>query len=494
VIAGVAAILVAAPAAASSSDYPATMLRAPVDGPIGRGFEAPQVDWGPGHRGLDYVVPAGTAVAAAADGIVSWAGPVAGVMAVTIDHGGGLESTYSDLAEIYVVGGQPIDSGTWLGRTSLAHAGGGPGLHFGVKLDGRYVDPRGFLAPLDIADGLHLVPLVAWPPGPDRVPSWLLPAIDRAGTADRACGAVQPMASSPPPPSDNVAVAIAGIGSKTKDGISADMYEAGPELLGYAPDRVYRFSYAGIDGDDLHIPYPREATFGDLHVAAGRLEELLFAIGKRHPGSHVDLIAHSQGGIVARIYLQTAAESGRTGLPQVDHLVTFATPHKGAPGAESIAGLDRATLTGSKVLDAVSWLTRHGIALPDPRSLAAQQLSGDSSLVRWLQTEDLPSGTRALALAIPDDVVVPVDRALYETETSAVVPPALGWAHGQIVSSPVARALAYSFLRDAAPACPGGWGEWGRMAGAGISWLEGRIPSIYRQVEAGLLGLLGVLM
>ena len=48
-------------------------------------------------------------------------------------------------------------------------------------------------------------------------------------------------------------IAVAGIGSHTAGGLSADMYEHGPEWLGYPADRVYRFSYRGIDGPESRL-------------------------------------------------------------------------------------------------------------------------------------------------------------------------------------------------------------------------------------------------
>lgn len=77
----------------------------PVDGVIGRRFEPPGTTWGPGHRGIDYVVAAGTAVRAIGPGTVSFAGRVANTQAVTIVHANGFVSTYSDLSEVLVGAG-----------------------------------------------------------------------------------------------------------------------------------------------------------------------------------------------------------------------------------------------------------------------------------------------------------------------------------------------------------------------------------------------------
>jgi murein DD-endopeptidase MepM/ murein hydrolase activator NlpD len=84
----------AASSLASAGAWPSAWLIPPVDAPISARFEAPSSDYGPGHRGIDYAAPTGTKVRAAGGGRVTFAGAVAGVDAVTIDHGGGLPRPY----------------------------------------------------------------------------------------------------------------------------------------------------------------------------------------------------------------------------------------------------------------------------------------------------------------------------------------------------------------------------------------------------------------
>ena len=68
----------AAPAAAESG----IRLIPPVDAPVAAGFDAPESDFGPGHRGIDYDLVAGTPVRAAGEGTVTFAAEVAGLRAV----------------------------------------------------------------------------------------------------------------------------------------------------------------------------------------------------------------------------------------------------------------------------------------------------------------------------------------------------------------------------------------------------------------------------
>ncbi|MDQ3981408.1 MAG: hypothetical protein M3271_01860, partial [Actinomycetota bacterium] len=67
---------------------------------------------------------------------------------------------------------------------------------------------------------------------------------------------------------------------------------------------------------------------------------------------------------------------------------------------------------------------------------------------------------------------VPAHRARLAHEESLTLPPAGGSAHSRIVESDRAASVAYDFLRDAAPSCPGGWDTWGPRAGRVIEWVE----------------------
>ena len=61
---------------------------------VERAFDKPAENWLPGHRGVDLGGSAGQSVLAAGDGIVVFAGVVAGKPTVSIDHSGGLRTTY----------------------------------------------------------------------------------------------------------------------------------------------------------------------------------------------------------------------------------------------------------------------------------------------------------------------------------------------------------------------------------------------------------------
>jgi murein DD-endopeptidase MepM/ murein hydrolase activator NlpD len=134
----------------------------PLAGPVIRAFDPPDSPYGSGHRGIDIAAPVGTAVIAPADGIVSFAGPVGGRLFLTIDHGAGLESTYSWVSALRVRKGDRVTEGMPIADSGWGHPGSlVPHLHFGVRLDDVYVDPLLYLGPLSVSGFIRLAPLVA---------------------------------------------------------------------------------------------------------------------------------------------------------------------------------------------------------------------------------------------------------------------------------------------------------------------------------------------
>lgn len=135
---------------------------APVQAEVFRGFEPPSNRFGPGHRGIDFGSSAGTAVGASGAGTVSFAGPVGTDLFVTIEHSGGIATTYSFLSRVDVSQGDLVAQGQVIGASGGGHPGGPAGLHFGAKLNGDYIDPRLLLADFDdISDLLQLQPAIA---------------------------------------------------------------------------------------------------------------------------------------------------------------------------------------------------------------------------------------------------------------------------------------------------------------------------------------------
>ena len=456
----------------------------PVEAAIARSFEDPRIEWGAGHRGIDYVTLPGTRVRAAGAGTVRFAGSIGSVRAVTIDHGDGLETTYSDLDVTWVATGGLVEEGSWVGLSGSAHEPRPGGLHFAVKLNGRYVDPELYLGPVDVSRAIHLVPTTN--ELPDYATEAFLTAFDHYPSRRRRCGPTPgSLPEVPPAPNDNIAVAIAGLGSGTVAGASAAMYEHGPENLGYRD--VFRYSYRGAHGRNLHRPYASIDTFVDIRRSARGLARLLRRIARRHPDRSVDLIAHSMGGVVARTYLASTVASYDARQPRVEHLVTFSSPHTGAPLAGAARRL-QFTWTGGWINDRLSGWARAGGPVPDPRSDAVAQLAPGSDLIQHLAGEDVAFGTRVLNLGAFNDAVVPADRSVMPAEVGRLVGFSGVNAHEGILTSKPALALAHAWLRDADPSCPGGWDEWGRRYGRYLSFWESKAPWLYGQLEEKVAG------
>jgi Peptidase family M23 len=465
-------------------------LSPPVDAPIERHFEPPATAFGPGHRGIDYAVASGKVVRAAGAGTVSFAGSVAGGLVVSIDHGAGLTTTYSILSRVDVAAGDEVTEGQFIGITGRAHPGGFDDLHFGVKVDGEYVDPVLYLGAVDVSGAIHLAPLTE--SLMDELPHELTAAHEGAGASVRACRDPAGLPVAPPPPNDNVAVAVAGLGSQTRGSTNAFIYERanGPWALGYPESRVYRFSYEGLDTESLHEPYRREATYRALDRSARSFKELLIAVGRRHPGVGVDVFAHSQGGLVARVAVAKLIGSYDPRVPQIEHVVTYGTPHQGTPLAQTAADLEQRTLFGRKLLDALSRWSADGGPIPDPRAASLRDMEPDSELVAGLDREDVSFGTRVLALAMPHDAIVPASNASVGGEEFRVLRPSTANGHNAVVSSEEGRALAYAFVRDAASSCRGAWDKWGPVMGRAIGAVQKSLRNVWSEVES--LGVSGV--
>lgn len=108
-----------------------------------RAFDLPEHNWLPGHRGVDLEADPGQTVSAAADGIVVFAGQVAGKPVVSVEHSGGLRTTYEPV-EASVTAGRRVGRGDPLGQVVAGHESCPTAacLHWGLRRDrDDYLDP-----------------------------------------------------------------------------------------------------------------------------------------------------------------------------------------------------------------------------------------------------------------------------------------------------------------------------------------------------------------
>lgn len=96
------------------------------------------------HLGVDFAAPIGTPVRAIATGRVEYAGWKGGSgRFIKIDHGSGLESSYSHLHSIVsdVRNGSRVQVGQVIGYVGASGLATGPHLHFALYREGVYVNP-----------------------------------------------------------------------------------------------------------------------------------------------------------------------------------------------------------------------------------------------------------------------------------------------------------------------------------------------------------------
>ncbi len=479
----------------------------PVTGPVVRGFDAPASRYGAGHRGVDFDVAAGAPVRSAGDGIVSFAGSVAGGLHVVVAHPGDLRTSYSYLATVAVRRGDPVARGDLLGTAGGPSGPHPPGFHLGLRHGDEYLDPMLLFRPTDLSRIVHLAPIRN--AGSERVGSWAVEALgvrngldlgDRSvagllperfgasggndlgpgGVADAVGGWLRDAADSgaelarglpgaadvetaanrlvaaarsrldctaAPPEADgtggsgHLLMAVGGINSST-DRDTGTTFGLPPDALGYHADEIAWYSYA-VDGG----AYDAADTHGRIGRAADQLADQLRALHAREPGREIDLVAHSQGGVVVDEFLQHGYDAADPTLPPIGTVVTLSSPHQGAPLATA-ADTVGASETGGDALTTVSDL---GLPVDAP---ALEDLRENSRTIRELWRHRLPEQIDFTTIGAVDDVVVPASQTAVPGSTEVVVDPFGVQDHGAITHDDEALAAVRLALEGRPPPCP----------------------------------------
>ena len=465
----------------------------PVNGPVTDPFRPPSTRYGAGNRGIDYATHPGEPVRASAAGEVVFAGRVGNSLHVVVLHADGIRTSYSFLRSVQVARGNRVGAGATVGTAASS-------LHFGARAGDAYLDPAvllsgdrrvhlipdGTTAPppkaeseaaeragltqlvwggvssagkaagrgaarlasatagaakelppvrqvRDALDGIEQLRVNGFSrprlPGESEIRSAL--RVAREAVTDREC---TPADEPAPVPNrrGRIALLVGGLGSSSD---KASIDDVDTSALGYERDRVVRFSYRGGTTDER--AYQPSDTLGDIRHAGRRLRDLLERLQYEHPGVPVDLIAHSQGGLVARSALGDELDPFDPRTPRVDTLITLATPHHGANLATA-AALLRHTNRGPLIERGVGAVGR-GRGL-DPRSPAINQLAETSDFLRELNRRPLPKGVRATSIAARRDVVVPSPKSRLRGARNVVVAlPGLGNDHANLPGSSEAR-------------------------------------------------------
>jgi hypothetical protein len=290
-----------------------------------------------------------------------------------------------------------------------------------------------------------------------------------------------------------VAILVGGLGSTSEH---AAIDELATGALGYQSPEVLRFSYAGgrtPDPTDAFpaidaAPYGAAATQVDLHEPGHRLADLIEAVVAARPGAPVDLFAHSQGGLVARLALiELERRHGSAWLARLGLVATLGTPHGGADLATAVHAIGSSG-GGSAAFDALA--AGLGLTLDDDATAVAQ-LAETSDLVAELRDAPIPTDVGAVSIAAREDVVVPVPRTAVDGAEQVVVSVGGLRAHDGLPGSPAAtRELALA-LAGLPPTCTsfrsalldqlsGQAISWGEDALGGLGWAAalrfGRAP------------------
>ncbi len=478
------ALLVALPSWAHAAPPQLVTYRAPVDAPIVDPFRPPVERWMPGNRGVEYATANGEPVAAAADGVVSFAGSVGGRLHVVVLHADGVRTTYAFLGGIEVRRGDTVTQGQRVGTAADA-------FHFGARIGDVYIDPV-----LLLGDGppeVHLVPeadrglgseedekagllgqllhmgreatewTVDWVRGQvgDKIEEaqgvalylWKATPVDdvvRIADAGREwlrqrADCTPATVAQPRLEARHLAVLVGGLGSKSVDG-GAAIDDLDTSALGYAADDVSRFSYRGANTEVTDYEPPD--TTVDMRHSARLLREYLQQLERDHPGVPIDVIAHSQGGVVAREALTNEFDGLDPTLPQVSSLVTLGSPHQGANLATAGRMVGFTTVGG-----AGEWLA--STVMPwDPRSESVQQLSETSSFIHDLNRRPLPEGLHATSIGARGDLIVPAGQTGYDGAKSVTISvPGLLNDHYDLTGSDQAEREVALAVNHLAPTC-----------------------------------------
>ncbi|MFJ6531481.1 murein hydrolase activator EnvC family protein [Microbacterium sp. NPDC091662] len=114
----------------------------PLTGPraVSAPYRAPAHEYGAGHRGVDLAASVGAEVTAPADGVVAFRGTVVDRPLLTIEHPGGLVTTFEPVRST-LVAGDLVTAGQTLGVVDTGGHTPAGSLHLGVRRDGDYINP-----------------------------------------------------------------------------------------------------------------------------------------------------------------------------------------------------------------------------------------------------------------------------------------------------------------------------------------------------------------
>ena len=123
----------------------------PASGRITSGFggrKSPTKGASSNHKGIDISAPTGTSIVAAAAGevVIATYSSSAGNY-VMLSHGGGVYTVYMHASSLLVSQGQSVKKGQTIAKVGSTGYSTGSHLHFGVRVNGAYVNPSKYVSP-----------------------------------------------------------------------------------------------------------------------------------------------------------------------------------------------------------------------------------------------------------------------------------------------------------------------------------------------------------
>ncbi len=154
-------------------------LQQPVPGAPTRLFDTSVSRYSAGHRGVDLPASPGGPVSASAAGTVHFAGTVAGRPSISVDHGGGVRTTYTPAVATVSVG-QRVEQGAVIGHVGVGGHCQSTCLHWGLTDGTDHFDPLAHMA----VPSIRLLPQGSTPPPPallvSALPTGSLPVQGRS--------------------------------------------------------------------------------------------------------------------------------------------------------------------------------------------------------------------------------------------------------------------------------------------------------------------------
>ncbi len=100
------------------------------------------------HKGIDIGAPTGSDIVASAAGevIISTYSYSAGNY-IMVNHGGGVYSVYMHCSRLLASVGDQVTQGQVIAKVGSTGYSTGPHLHFGIRVDGNYVNPSNYVSP-----------------------------------------------------------------------------------------------------------------------------------------------------------------------------------------------------------------------------------------------------------------------------------------------------------------------------------------------------------